>query len=302
MKTRHTPKTASCLYMLGFASGLLFIVLCGSSTIYEEFAASLPNRSAKSMDPEVLVGIPAEIPAANIAKDNVPAPLSQVVGDLQIDYARSDAGGELSVLGLGFEPGERVVVSVMSGETTIASAETQASGVGGFSLDILLPQEARSLTEINVVAVSATNTVSESYALPGNVDLGTGGESSGQPAATLVRPTCTCIVTPLPPPRQRRRRSHRSHRLHSPQHQLQPLSHEKCTTQTGAGSTSTTRSGKGNRHRCATIRSSLSIGVKTHRFQARLDRTGFRFAGPAISGCRKATTTSCCQRTIRPKS
>ena len=201
MKTRHTPKTASCLYMLGFASGLLFIVLCGGSTIYEEFAASIPQRNADARSANV---IEAALPVAQVAENDAPVPLSQTVGGLNLDYTRSDAGDRLSVIGLGFEPGERVVVSVMSGENLVASQEARAADeVGSINLDIVLPTEARSLTSIEVIATSKTNTVSASYTLPGDISIGTGdsadGVSSGEPTMTTDRPVCTNTPIPLPP-------------------------------------------------------------------------------------------------------
>lgn len=50
MKPQRTPRTASCLYMLGFLSGLAFITLCGSSAAYNQLSNTQPeNKIAEAI-------------------------------------------------------------------------------------------------------------------------------------------------------------------------------------------------------------------------------------------------------------
>jgi hypothetical protein len=105
MDSRRTPKTASCLYMLGFLSGLAFIILCGSSAAYN----SLSNARSGN----------------NPADDVVNAPpqntLPQAVDNVDISFGRTEQGDEFTVRALDIEPDTQVSIKMQTGVSPSSS-------------------------------------------------------------------------------------------------------------------------------------------------------------------------------------
>ena len=205
MKTRRARKTSGCLYMLGFMSGLLFVALCGSSAIYEELSSPL-SESREDREPQPIVNVVASVPER--ADRALP---EQETESLDIDLLQSDAGNELVIQGLGFEPDEHVVISIQAEEQEIATLEANTSGIGDFEVSFLLPEEYSALTSVKITAKGETLHLTTLYPLPGTMDIGqTATEPSSseltaitatptsEPGATAMCSVCTDTPTPSP--------------------------------------------------------------------------------------------------------
>ena len=103
--------------MLGFASGLLFVALCGSSTIYRELPGSLPSAP----EAQEVARPPAN--AAPVDSGAIHSVIGQVADDaaeLDVDIlVTADGSAELIVQGFGFVPEEQIDVRFLVGDQEI---------------------------------------------------------------------------------------------------------------------------------------------------------------------------------------
>lgn len=210
MKTRRVRKTSSCLYMLGFMSGLLFVALCASSSLYEEFTASLPE--AEEQNVSQLADNPQRVanPRASAPEDAIESPLKQEAV-LDIQFQRKENGGdELIIRGLNFTPGESVRVSVLAEGQEIYVEDAQVDPATSFQVVYAIPPAYQNLTSITVIAKSDSAEARQTYPLPGLIN-GPGESATGTPSVpsatetpssgpspTAECPVCTVTLSPLP--------------------------------------------------------------------------------------------------------
>ncbi|HOU12476.1 MAG TPA: PA14 domain-containing protein [Anaerolineae bacterium] len=226
MRPRHTQKTASCLYMLGFLSGLVFVILCGSTTLYNNIAPS-SSQVERNEQP------------VNIApQEALPQQDGPTTDSVEILYgATTDGQEELTVNAFGFEPGTAVMVYLKDGNQVLDTKSDSADGMGAISVDFILPAAARTLTHVQVVVeYNGIQIAPTPYPLPrnGNVDtsvvdaalVDAAGKSVQTPQSVVdvskstpgtwrpvtvmgstataptnpTAPTNTPFVTPTPPP------------------------------------------------------------------------------------------------------
>lgn len=207
MNARHSSRSAGCLYMFGFLSGLAFIALCGSSAAYNgRSSTQLENRLPVAVDEKAL-------PNTVVALETTP----QVIEDIYIGYGRSELGDEFIVRALGIDPGTFATVRLQDAERLLVSKVVTADqnsmieavfdpltvtlslaqvdiyidgekqGHRIYPLPVGLVVEEPSTTPKSVPAASATTTSREPTAPP-------------PPPPVTVTPTPTAIPTPSPTP------------------------------------------------------------------------------------------------------
>lgn len=145
MKSRHASRSASCLYMLGFLSGLAFIILCGSSAAY--------NNRGRS--PEKLEDVVVKAPPQN----TLPQPETQTIGDIEILFGRTDKGDEFTVQALGIEPNAQVSVELRNKEQVLTTKTVSADDMGSISVRLGPLSETLSLERIEVIVSSGARAI-----------------------------------------------------------------------------------------------------------------------------------------------
>jgi len=212
--------------MLGFLSGLVFVILCGSTTLYNNIAPS-SSQVERNEQP------------VNIApQEALPQQDGPTTDSVEILYgATTDGQEELTVNAFGFEPGTAVMVYLKDGNQVLDTKSDSADGMGAISVDFILPAAARTLTHVQVVVeYNGIQIAPTPYPLPrnGNVDtsvvdaalVDAAGKSVQTPQSVVdvskstpgtwrpvtvmgstataptnpTAPTNTPFVTPTPPP------------------------------------------------------------------------------------------------------
>ena len=179
MKPQRTPRTASCLYMLGFLSGLAFIILCGSSAAYNGLR---DTHSASKI-------------AEAVAKESSPNDFLQSttppIGD--IDVAILDETNEFDVQALGIEPGTQAVVRMEDNGHVLDTKTGIASEVGSIEVKFELPKETSSGNVDFVVSVGDTEKRHKYWIPPSDYVNNT-------PTQQPIQATDTPTLTPTPSP------------------------------------------------------------------------------------------------------
>ena len=182
LNKRRSRKSAGCVYMLGFLSGLVFIVLCGSTATYNGFSSA---RSESNLA-EARVKVPAKSELPQLA-----TPESE-----EIDIAIIDESKAFAVHVLNFEPGTQVVVQIESDGRELDSKTDIANDIGSISVTFASSNEILSLERIDFVASDGVTEKRRSYLLPPN--LLASNTATLQPTQSVDTPTPS--PTPIPPP------------------------------------------------------------------------------------------------------
>lgn len=193
MNSRRSRQSAGCVYVLGFLSGLVFIFLCGSSAAYNHLSHPQPaNKPATS----------EEKAPADVAPDTMP----QTIGDVNIDYGRSEQGDEFTVQALDIEPGTQVIVRIQDGDRTLADKTVSADDNGTIRVDFGPLHETQSLAQVEIYVIIGETQVHKTYPLPIGMDMGSTSSTSvaewPQTSVTTASPdtpTPSSSPTPLPP-------------------------------------------------------------------------------------------------------
>lgn len=193
MKPRHASRTASCLYMLGFLSGLAFIILCGSSAAYN-------NRGHS---PEKLEDVVVKAPPQN----TLPQPETQAIGDIEILFGRTDKGDEFTIQALDIEPNAQVSVELRNKEQVLATKTVSADDMGSISVRLGPLSETLSLERIEVIVSSGTVEKRTIYVLPLNAasentlteQFSQSSQSTTSYQPSTPTPSPSTSPSPLPP-------------------------------------------------------------------------------------------------------
>ncbi|MBN1877157.1 MAG: hypothetical protein JXA33_23240 [Anaerolineae bacterium] len=191
MGSQRTSKTASCLYMLGFLSGLTFIILCGSSAAYNSL------NSTRSEDE--LADSVAKAPLQNV----LPQSGLQTIGDVEILIGRTSKGDEFTVQALDIEPNTQISVKLQDGERVLAAETVPADANGSISVELGPLNETLSLEHIEVIVSSGEAEKRITYVLPlkenvGNAPSMEQSAQSAAPQSAAPTPTLTPTAPPLP--------------------------------------------------------------------------------------------------------
>ena len=177
MKPQRTPRTASCLYMLGFLSGLAFIILCGSSAAYNGLRDT--NSASK-----VAEAVAKESSPNDFLQSTIPP-----IGE--IDVAILDETNEFDVQALGIEPGTQAVVRMEDNGHVLDTKTGIASEVGSIEVKFELPKETSSGNVDFVVSVGDTEK-RHKYWIPPSDYL------NNTPTQQPIQATDTPTLTPTP--------------------------------------------------------------------------------------------------------
>ncbi len=203
MKNQRAIKPSGCLYILGFFSGLLFIIICGSTSLTRE-AELNTSHIAKN--------------GRHVSPQQVATPLPDAfnlnpAGDMDVAVEIQGTQYQVSVIALGFEERESVLIRFRVGEMFINGFhETVASDVGSINAHIPYPTEAQDRTDVEVVAIGELTELKAALPpLPTTVELdptSASPEITNTPPPAIVPSPRVCLVctnTPGPssptPPR-----------------------------------------------------------------------------------------------------
>jgi len=148
MKKRRPLNTSGCLYVFGFFSGLLFIVVCGSSSLVR-------NQPTGMQAQDNLAG--GRLSSVTVQSSPVPSEaFGGSAGDLDVAIMPEGSTYYVSIIALGFEAYENVQISLRAGEQTIVPAfSTTASEIGSISFEFPYPDEAKELSDVMVVVAGS---------------------------------------------------------------------------------------------------------------------------------------------------
>lgn len=184
MNSRHSSKSAGCLYMFGFLSGLAFIALCGSTATYNGFS----NMRSESNLTEAKVKAPAQ---SDLPQPSTPA-------NEEIDVAITGENKAFAVQVLNFEPGVQVVVRMESDGRELDRKADIADDIGNVSVMFASSDEILSLKSVDFVASDGVTEKRRAYPLPPS--LSASNTATLQPTRSGDTSSPWPTPTPLPPP------------------------------------------------------------------------------------------------------
>jgi len=173
--------------MLGFLSGLAFIILCGSSAAYNELRNTHPASKI------------AEAIAEESSPDDFLQSTTPPIGD--IDVAILDDTNEFDVQALGIEPGTQVEVRMEVNGRVVATKTDTANEVG--SIEVLFEplKEIPLPKSVNFVISTGDAEKPHSYDLPPSTFTSASNTPTQQPIQAADTPTPSPSPTiPLPSP------------------------------------------------------------------------------------------------------
>lgn len=187
---RRSRKSAGCVYMLGFLSGLVFIVLCGSTATYNRVSNPRIENKPVKVNEKAL---------PNAALDTIP----QTIGEVNISFGRSAQGDEFTIQALEIEPGTQAVVQIQDGDRVLATKTVTADINGTIYAEFEPLTETLFLAQVDIYVIVGETPIHKTYPLPTVADVGnipTTTEWSQSPVVAASPDTPTPSPTPIAPP------------------------------------------------------------------------------------------------------